>query len=90
MGNPAIGPLGAYRYCLGRQWTGKTGEVTFAPFSVSFLTEIPVSAQGLSKTHLMGELAGMVRLPAYQMTLPLSPAACRQQGYASWLPGATS
>lgn len=85
--------LGGYLYHLGRQWTGKTIEVIFAPASVSFLcrpegsdSEISVSAQGLTTTDLMGELAGMGRLPGYQLALPLSPAACRQQTYASCLP----
>jgi transposase InsO family protein len=89
--------LGGYRYYLGRQWAEKTVEVTFDPATVSFLCrpegseiEISLPAQGLSKAELMGEAATLLALPSYQLALPLSPAACRHQEYASALAGTIS
>jgi hypothetical protein len=49
-----------------------------------------VAIQGLTVKDLMGELAGIVRLSTYQLALPLSPAAYRQQQYAECLAGTTS
>jgi transposase InsO family protein len=89
--------LGGYRYYVGRQWSETTIEVTFSPGTVSFLcrpegseSEISLPAQGLTKPDLMGEAGRLLALPSYQLALPLSPAACRHQEYASYLAGTTS
>jgi hypothetical protein len=64
--------LGGYRYCLGRQWSERTVEVTFTPETACLLCQPEgsdakpcVPSQGLSKAELMGELAELVALPTY-------------------------
>jgi hypothetical protein len=88
--------IGGYYYALGRRYADRTTEITFDATTASFLCRpegtdqvLSVPMQGLSKADLMGELAGLVRLPTYQLALPLSTPACRQQIYASCLEGTT-
>lgn len=89
--------LAGYRYYVGRQWAGRTIELTFCPETVSFRCcpegtegEFWVPAQGLAKADLMGEAGKLLALPSYQLALPLSPAAYRHQEYASLLTGTIS
>ncbi len=46
---------------------------------------ITIVPQGLSKTELMGELANLLALPAYQLALPFTHEAWRQLEYARTL-----
>jgi hypothetical protein len=48
---------------------------------------VAVALQGVTTEELMGELAGIIRLPAYQLALPMSPSAYRQQQYTAALTG---
>jgi hypothetical protein len=50
-------------------------------------TSYILAPQGLSKPDLMGELAGLLALPAYQLALPFTHAAWRQLEYARTLAG---
>jgi transposase len=77
--------LGGYRYGLGQTWRDQTLDITFDPQTVEFICTSAdgsrvqrVSAKGLSKTELMGELPPWELLPAYQRRLPFSPAAQRE------------
>jgi hypothetical protein len=82
---------------LGRRHAGRAVEITFEPEAVSFLcrlqgsdSTISATAQGLTKADIMGELADFVRLPVYQLALPLSAVDCRKQSYAASVLGTTS
>jgi hypothetical protein len=48
-----------------------------------------LSAQGLTKAELMGELAVLQALPIYQLALPFSLEAWRQLEYTHILTGTT-
>jgi len=89
--------LGGYQYYLGKRLAGIATEVIFDSNTEHLLCRpegkavaLAVAIQGLSVKELMGELAGIVRLPTYQLALPLSPSANRQQQYATRLTGTIS
>jgi hypothetical protein len=86
--------IGDYQYYLGKSLAGLATEVTFDPGTGTLLfhlegkrVAVAVAIAGLTVTDLMGELAGIARLPTYQLALPFSPAARRQQHYAQCLTG---
>ena len=74
---------------------GRTIELTFDPIQGCFIgqpegieTTSTLALQGLSKTELMGELGGLLALPAYQLALPFTHEAWRQLEYARTLASA--
>jgi len=76
--------LGDYRYGSGKAWANQTVEITFDPQTQEFvcLSEDEqhtrrITAKGLTKADLMGELR-MESFSAYQYAFPWSPEACRQ------------
>ena len=82
---------------LGKRLAGLATEVTFDPRTGHLLCRpegkqvaVAVAIEGLTVHDLMGELARIARVPTYQLALPLSSAACRQQYYAESLAGTTS
>jgi transposase InsO family protein len=88
--------LGGYGYYLGKRLAGEATVVTFDPDSRHLLCKpegkavaVAVAIQGLTVEALMGELAGIVRLPTYQLALPLFAPAYRQHQYAAVLTGTT-
>jgi transposase InsO family protein len=88
--------MGGYQYYLGKRLAGQVVVVTFDPDSRHLLCKpeekrvaVAVAIQGITVEELMGELAGIVRLPTRQLALPLFPAACREQQYAAALTGTT-
>ncbi len=77
--------IGGYQYYLSTAWRDRTIELHFDPFQGCFIgrpegieTTITLAPQGLSKIELMGELAALVALPAYQLALPFTHEAWRQ------------
>ena len=88
--------LGAHLYNAGSRFSKQTLEITFDLQTLEFvcLSEdgnqtIRFPAQGLTKTHLMGELNPLVTLPAYQLELPFSRAAWREIMLCGNLSGTT-
>jgi transposase InsO family protein len=86
--------LGGYGYYLGKRLVGQAVEITFDPDSRHLLCQpeakpiaVAIAIQGMTVDALMGELAGLVRLPTYQLALPLSPESYRQQQYVTGLAG---
>lgn len=84
--------LGGYQYYLGRRLAGQAVAITFDATTGHLLCQpegqpVAVAAQGLSVDDLMGELAGVVRLPTYHLALPLSPRDYRAQQYVAALAG---
>ena len=84
--------IGGYEYYLSTALRGRTLELTFDPVQGTFLGQldgsdaiITIVPQGLSKTELMGELANLLALPAYQLALPFTHEAWRQLEYARTL-----
>jgi hypothetical protein len=84
--------IGGYQYYLSTALRGRTIELHFDPIQGCFIgqpegieTTITIAPQGLSKTDLMGELAGLLALPAYQLALPFTHEAWRQLEYARTL-----
>ncbi len=72
-------------------------ELQFDPLQACFIgrpegieTTITLVPQGLSKPELMGELADLLAVPAYQLALPFTHAAWRQLEYTRTLAGTTS
>jgi hypothetical protein len=89
--------IGGYQYYLSTALRGRTIELHFDPIQGCFIgqperttTTFTLAPQGLSKTDLMGELAGLVALPAYQLALPFTPEAWRQLEYARTMAGTAS
>jgi len=87
--------IGGYQYYLSTALRGRTIELHFDPTQGCFIgqpegtdTTFTLTAQGLSKTELMGELASVMVLPAYQLALPFTHQAWRQLEYARTLAGA--
>jgi hypothetical protein len=75
---------------------GRAIELTFDALQGVFVgqlegsdTAIPIAPQGLTKADLMGELSGLLALPAYQLTLPFTQTAWRQLEYAHILTSTT-
>lgn len=48
---------------------------------------VAVPIQGISVTQLMGELATITRMPTYQLALPFSATAARQQSHIACVTG---
>ena len=78
-----------YKYYLSTTLRGRTRELTFDPIQGTFLGQPEVSAtiitiapQGVTKTALMGELANLMAVPAYQLALPFTNEAWRHLEYA--------
>jgi hypothetical protein len=89
--------IGGYQYYLSTAWRGRTVELHFDPLQGCFIgqpegieTTVTLTPQGLSKSELMGELAVLLALPAYQLALPFTHEAWRQLEYARALAGTTS
>ncbi len=89
--------IGGYQYYLSTAWHGRTLELRFDPLQGCFLgqpegleTTVTLAPQGLSKFELMGELADLLALPAYQLALPFTHEAWRQLEYTRTLAGTTS
>ena len=88
--------LGTYAYRVGGTSEKQTLEITFDPQQVAFVCQpqgsqppLTVAAQGLSKATLMGDLALLVQLPAYQLTFPFCVEAQRQLALLECLTGTT-
>ena len=71
--------LGGYDYYLGTAWRNQVLELHFDANQGYFLGQpagsdstITFAPQGLTKTDLMGELAHLLALPAYQLALPFT------------------
>jgi hypothetical protein len=86
--------IGGYQYYLGTTCCGQTIELCFDPIQGGFIgqpegteTTLTIAPQGLSKAELMGELAGLLALPAYQLALPFTQDAWRQLEYARTFAG---
>jgi len=76
--------------------SGCTLELHFDPIQGCFVgqpagnnTTIMIAPQGLRNVDLMGELAGLLALPAYQLALPFTQEAWRQLEYTHILAGTT-
>jgi transposase len=76
--------LGTQRYYASIAWKDSSLELTFDPSLREFLcrkvgTDLTQRflAKGLTRDDLMGELALLNRLPAYQLALPFSRDTCR-------------
>lgn len=89
--------LGTYNYYLDYHDDKQTMEITFDPSRVAFVClpeeskpPIMVPAQGLTKADLMGDLATLLQLPAYQLALPFFPEHQRQLALVGSLRGTTS
>ena len=88
--------LGAQRYNAGKDFAGQQLEITFDPQTRELICrsedgekEVRLHARGLTKPNLMGELAAMVTLPAYQLALPFTLEAWREVMLSSSLTGTT-
>lgn len=86
--------LGGYQYYLGVRLAGAAVTITFDTVSGVLLCHpehksvaVAVPIQGISVTELMGELATITQLPSYQLALPLSAPAVRQQSYVACFTG---
>jgi hypothetical protein len=88
--------LGTYEYRFGYRYRGQTMEITFDPSKVAFVCQpegatepVTVAARGLTKADLMGDLAWMLALPAYQLAFPFSPEEQRRLSLIECLSGTT-
>jgi hypothetical protein len=88
--------LGTYEYRFGYRYRGQTMEITFDPVHVAFVCQpegatepVTVTARGLTKADLMGDLAWMLALPAYQLAFPFSPEEQRRLALVECLSGTT-
>ena len=88
--------LGGKRYTVGQKFASQTLEITFDPEEREFVCtsedgkqRTRLAPKGLSKEALMGELAPLMALPHYQLSLPLSRSAWRESLLASQFSGAT-
>jgi hypothetical protein len=77
--------LGTHKYWLGSSLPDQQVEIHFDATTVEFLCQpehggepLRCAAKGLTKAYLMGELANIAALPAYQLALPWSIEARRQ------------
>jgi hypothetical protein len=71
-------------------------EITLDPAQVGFVCQpegaakpVTVAARGLTKADLMGDLAWMLALPAYQLAFPYSPEERRLLALVECLSGTT-
>jgi hypothetical protein len=88
--------LGAQRYNAGKDFAEQQLEITFDPQTRELVCrsedgerEIRFPIQGLTKSNLMEELAPMLTLPVYQLTLPFTPQAWRKMVLCDDLTGTT-
>jgi transposase len=88
--------IGAQRYNAGKGFAEQQLEVTFDPQTRELVCrsedgerEIRFPIHGLTKSNLMGELAPMLTLPVYQLTLPFTPQAWREMMLCNDLIGTT-
>jgi hypothetical protein len=88
--------LGTYEYHFGYRYHRQTMEITFDPVQVAFVCQpedatepMVVPARGLTKADLMGDLAWMLALPAYQLAFPFSPEEQRHLALVECLSGTT-
>jgi hypothetical protein len=88
--------LGTYEYGFGYRYHGQTMEITFDPVQVAFVCQpedatepLVVPARGLTKADLMGDLAWMLALPAYQLAFPFSSEEQRHLALVECLSGTT-
>jgi len=77
--------LGSQRYNARSRCAHQSLEITFDPHTCEFVClpakGVPLfrlAAKGLSKETLMGELDPLTTIPAYQLALPWSPQAWRE------------
>jgi hypothetical protein len=77
--------LGSQRYNAGSKFAHRTLEITFDPQTHEFVClpeketqSFRLIAKGLSKETLMGELDPLTAIPAYQLALPWSRQAWRE------------
>ncbi len=89
--------LGTHLYYVDYRYDRQMVEITFDPAQVAFVCQpasstapITVPARGLAKPDLMGELAALLALPAYQLALPWAPDARRRLELARCLTGTGS
>jgi hypothetical protein len=75
--------LGTQRYGLGKAWANQTVEIHFDPLAHAFVGTSEdgqhvhrLTAQGLTKTALMGELH-LEHFASYQYAFPWTPEVCR-------------
>ena len=68
-------------------------KITFDPAAWCFMlhtagstVDLVLAPQGLTKAALMGAVSGFLRLPSYQLALPIDPAAWRTDMYDQLLP----
>jgi hypothetical protein len=78
--------LGTHKYWLTSRLADQQLEIHFDAASREFICQpeqggepVRCAAKGLSKEYLMGELATIAALPTYQLALPWSAEAIRQQ-----------
>jgi hypothetical protein len=88
--------LGSQRYYAGTRFTRQTLEITFDPAGCEVLClsedgkhQVRLSALGLTKETLMGELDPILSSRAYQLALPLSRQAWREYVLCQRSPGTT-
>jgi transposase InsO family protein len=86
--------LGSFRYGVGLALANQSLEITFDPMTCEFVclsedaaTTIRLAAQGLTKQHLMGEVAPLFADASYQLALPFSLDTWRQLQTLSPLEG---
>jgi len=88
--------LGTYDYRFGYRYHKQTMEITFDPVQAAFVCQpegalepMVVPARGLTKADLMGDLAWMLALPAYQLAFPFSLEEQRHLALIDCLSGTT-
>lgn len=71
--------LGGHWYYIGSRYRNRQVEITFDAEEVAFICQpasseeaVHVPALGLTRRELMGDLAEILRLPAYQLALPFT------------------
>ncbi len=89
--------LGTYDYYLDYHYDKQTMEITFDANQVAFVCQpevsrppIVVPARGLTKADLMGDLAMLLQLPAYQLAFPFFPEDQRRLALVECLCGMAS
>lgn len=89
--------LGGYGYYLGKRWAERSIEIHCDPVQGTFVCQpegsdlsLSLPPQGLSKADLMGDLATIRALPAYQLAFPCFVDDWRHSELARLLAGTTS
>lgn len=77
--------LGGHLYTLGKRFARQEVKITFDPQTWELICQpqngepaVRLPIQGVSKADLMGELHPLTSVPAYQLSLPLSPSSQRE------------